>query len=101
MHMFSKKHYIIDLNLHSPFIAVESTVCIFFIFWPSKICVSTTSIISYLSLPGGAFPPADVTILPHRVMLPSHEAKMSSLPPLHLPAMLCPIASTLKLKLKH
>jgi hypothetical protein len=34
-------------------------------------------------------------------MLPSHWAKLNPLPPLHLPATLCPVVSLLEPKLKH
>jgi hypothetical protein len=50
MHMFSKK-LIVALNLHHPFVPDESTAWIFFIFWPSKICVSLTSVVFFF------FPP--------------------------------------------
>jgi hypothetical protein len=53
------------------------------------------------SLPGAASPTADVVRPPCHVALPFHWAKTSSLPPLHLSAMICPIASPLKPKLKH
>jgi hypothetical protein len=52
-------------------------------------------------LPSAASPLADVTTLPPYVMLPSHGAKTSLLPSLHLFAMLHPVASPLKPKLKH
>jgi hypothetical protein len=66
-------------------------------------------------LPGVASPPADITapqrhvapapadvVTPqHRAALPSHEAKMSSLPPLHLLAMLRHVTSPLKPKSKY
>jgi hypothetical protein len=44
VHMFSKRtltHHF--LNLHHPFVAAES------ITWPSKICVSPTDVVSFLS----------------------------------------------------
>jgi hypothetical protein len=53
------------------------------------------------SLSGVSSPPDDVVTLPRHVTLPSHEVKMSSLPPLHLPAILHLIVSHLDLKLKH
>jgi hypothetical protein len=53
------------------------------------------------SLPGGFSPSADVAILPRHITLPSHGAETSSLPPLHHPATLHPIASPLELKPKH
>jgi hypothetical protein len=43
----------------------------------------------------------DVVTLPLRVTVPSHWAKMSSLPSLHLSATLCPAALSLESKLKH
>jgi hypothetical protein len=52
-------------------------------------------------LSGGTSPLADIIILSHRVTLPFHRTKMTSLPPLHLSAMLHPIDSLLKPKLKH
>jgi hypothetical protein len=53
------------------------------------------------SLLGVASPSDDVVTPRHRITLPFHWAKMSSLPPLHLPGTLCPITSPLELKLKH
>jgi hypothetical protein len=47
------------------------------------------------------FPLPDVATSLRRVVLPSHEVKMSSLPPLHLLLILHPIASPLEPKLKH
>jgi hypothetical protein len=40
-------------------------------------------------------PHADVAMPPHRVTLPSHGAKTSSLPPLYLPTTLRPVTSLL------
>jgi hypothetical protein len=42
---------IIALNLYHPFVEAESTVLIFFIFWPSKIRINPTGIVSSLSPP--------------------------------------------------
>jgi hypothetical protein len=39
------------LNLHHPFIPAESIIWIFFIFWPGKIHVNPTGIVSSLSPP--------------------------------------------------
>jgi hypothetical protein len=50
---------------------------------------------------GTASPPSDIATLLCRVTFPSHWAKMRSLPPLHLLAMLRPIGSLLEPKLKH
>jgi hypothetical protein len=76
-------------------------VWIFFIFWPSKIRVSPTGIISSL------FPPRCRFSFGRRrhattpcVTLPSHWVKTSSLPPLHLLAMLHPVTSPLEPKLR-
>jgi hypothetical protein len=74
---------------------------IFFIFRSSKIRVSPTNIVSSFFLPGDASPPVDIGIPPRRVTLLFYRAKISSLPLLHLPTMLCPVASPLELKLKH
>jgi hypothetical protein len=85
--MFLKnKLLIIALNLYHPFVAAESTTWIFFIFWRSKIHVSSTGIVSSLS------PPVDINMSLCHVPLPSRGAKMSSLPPLHLPTTLYPVA---------
>jgi hypothetical protein len=53
LHIFFKKlnQFIIVVNLLCPFIAAESTTWIFFIFWPSKIYVSLTEVVSSLSSP--------------------------------------------------
>jgi hypothetical protein len=53
------------------------------------------------SLPDPATLPADITTPLHRVTLPFDGAKMNSLPPLHLPAMLYPVAFPLESKLKN
>jgi hypothetical protein len=50
---------------------------------------------------GATSPPADVAMPLRRVMLPSHGAKTSSLPPLHFNAMPHPGASPLEQKPKH
>jgi hypothetical protein len=52
-------------------------------------------------LPGAASPLFDIAMLPHRATIPSHKAKTSSLPPLHLLATLHPVTSPLELELKH
>jgi ABC-type amino acid transport system permease subunit len=52
-------------------------------------------------LSGAAFPLANVVTLSRRVTLPFDWANMSSLPLLHLPIILCPVVSPLKVKLKH
>jgi hypothetical protein len=52
-------------------------------------------------LSGVTFPPVDVATPQRRVVLPSHGAKTSSLPPLHLSATLHLVASPLELKSKH
>jgi hypothetical protein len=41
-------------------------------FWPSKIHVSPTNIVSSLSLLGATSPLADIVMPPFRVTLPSH-----------------------------
>jgi hypothetical protein len=98
--MFSKKKkLIVALNLHHSIVATESKARIFFIFWPSKIHVSLTSIVS--PLPDATSPLVDIATPSRRVMFPCHAVKMSSLSLLHLPAMLHPIISPLELKLKH
>jgi hypothetical protein len=94
MHMFFKKNLIVALHLHHPFVTVESIALTFIIFRPNDASPP-------FPLPGAASPLADVTTPPRRVTLLSHGAKMSSLPPLHLPAMLRPFASPLEPKLKH
>jgi hypothetical protein len=48
-----------------------------------------------------ASPLADVVMSLCRVTLPSHSAKTSLLPPVHLPAMFHPVASPLEPKLKY
>jgi hypothetical protein len=73
----------------------------FFIFFASKIRVSSTGSIAPLPLSGDASPLTDVTMSPSHVTLPSHGVKMSSLPLIHLRATLCPISSPLKPKPKH
>jgi hypothetical protein len=50
---------------------------------------------------GVTYPPSDIVTSPRHVTLPSHRAKMSSLPLLHLPTTLCPVASPFKPKPKH
>jgi hypothetical protein len=55
----------------------------------------------YDTVPGATSPLIDVTTPPCRIMHPSYEVKMSSLPLLHLPVMLHPIVSPLELKSKH
>jgi hypothetical protein len=52
-------------------------------------------------LPGATSCLADITTLLRRVMLPSHGAKIFSLPSLHLLTMIHLVASPLKLKPKH
>jgi hypothetical protein len=52
-------------------------------------------------LPGATSPPTDVVTPPHHITLLFHGAKMSSLAPLHIPAIIRLIVSPLKLKLKH
>jgi hypothetical protein len=76
-------------------------VWIFFIFWRSKIHVRPTRVASSLSPPGAISPPADIVMPPRRVTLHSHWAKMSTLTPLHLPAMIRPITSPLDPKSKY
>jgi hypothetical protein len=53
LYIYSKKlnYLIIILNIHCPFVTTESTVWIFFIFQPSKICVSPTDVVSSISPP--------------------------------------------------
>jgi hypothetical protein len=51
LHMFKKNYLITVLNLHRSFVPAESTTWIFFIFWPSKIHVSPTDIVSSISPP--------------------------------------------------
>jgi hypothetical protein len=53
------------------------------------------------SLSDASSPPDDVVTLSRHVTLSSHEAKTSSLSPLHLPAILHLVASHLDLKLKY
>jgi hypothetical protein len=50
---------------------------------------------------GATSPPANVVTPSRHATLPFYWAKMTSLPPLHLPVMFCPIASPLETKLKH
>jgi hypothetical protein len=52
-------------------------------------------------LPGVASPLADVITLPHRVTLPSHWTKMSSLSLFHLSVMVHPVAFPLEPKPKY
>jgi hypothetical protein len=103
MHMFSNK-----FKLTHRYFTSWPSICKswinhvnFLYFLPSKICDSQTTLSPPFSLSGAASPLADVATLPRHVIVPSHETKMSSLPPLHLPTMLHPIVLPLKLKLKH
>jgi hypothetical protein len=91
----------VTLNLHRLFVAAESITLIFFIFWPNKIHVRPTGIVSFVFPPGAASPLADVATSPHRVSLPSHGAKTNSQLPLHFLVTLHSVASPLELKLKH
>jgi hypothetical protein len=79
MYMFKKNQLIIVL-------AAESIAWIFFI----SVRFALVQLMSShpFPLPGGASPPADIVILLRRVTLLFHGGKMSSLPPLHLSAML-------------
>jgi hypothetical protein len=99
-HFKKNNQFIIALNIHRPFVAAESTTWIFFIFQPSKICVSP-GVVSSLSPLCTVSPPADIATPPCHVTLPSYGAKTSLLPLLHLPVTLCLVASSLKPKLKH
>jgi hypothetical protein len=53
LYIYSKKlnYLIIILNIHCAFVTAESTVWIFFIFQPNKICVSPTDVVSSISPP--------------------------------------------------
>jgi hypothetical protein len=50
---------------------------------------------------GNTSPLAHITMLPRRVVFPSHGAKTSSLPPLHLLVVLCSVTSPREPKSKH
>jgi hypothetical protein len=77
-------------------------LCGFSSFFGQVRFMSTQLVLSPpFSFPGATSPPVDVVTPPCRVTLPSHWVKMSSLPPLHLPVTLCPVASPLESKLKH
>jgi hypothetical protein len=52
-------------------------------------------------LPDATSPPTDVAMPSRRIVLPSHGAKASSLPPLNVPATLDPVASPHELKSKY
>jgi hypothetical protein len=65
-------------------------------FYPSKIRVNPIGIVSSLSPPQ-----CHIAGRRRHVTLPSHGAKTSSLPPLHLPETLRLIASPLELKPKY
>jgi hypothetical protein len=112
--MFFKKIKLTHYCFKSLFVTAESTTWVLFIFWPSKIRVNPTGVVSSFPLLGAASPLTDLaTALRHIALpfhgaktsslppLPSHGAKTSSLPPLHLPAMLHPVVSPLEPKLKH
>jgi hypothetical protein len=71
---------------------------IFFIFWPSKIRISPTDIVSSLFPPRCRLSSGQRC---HAVTLPFHGAKTSSLHPFHLLVTLRPVTSHLEPKLKH
>jgi hypothetical protein len=90
------------LNLYHPFVTTESIALIFFSFFGLVRFASGQLVSSSpFALLYAVSPPSDIATLPRRVMLPSHGAKTSSLPPLFLPAILHPIASSFKSKPKH
>jgi hypothetical protein len=60
----------------------------FFIFRPVKFVLAQLASSPYFSLPSGTSPLTDVVIPLHRVMLPFHGVKTSSLALLHLSATL-------------
>jgi hypothetical protein len=66
----------------------------FLYFWPSKICVSPTDVVSSLSSFRCRLSSDRHCHAVCRVALRSHGAKTSSLLPLHLPATLCPVVSS-------
>jgi hypothetical protein len=68
---------------------------------PVRFMLAQSTMSPPFPLPGAASPLAIVVTPPHHVTLPPHWAKMSLLPPLHLPATLCSIASPLEPKLMH
>jgi hypothetical protein len=71
-----------------------------FLSFLGRVRFASTQLTPYppFPLPGGASPPAQIIIPLHRVTLPSHGVKMSSLPLFHLLITLHPVASPLKLK---
>jgi hypothetical protein len=74
---------------------------IFLIFWPSKFVSAQPVLSPPFPVISAASHPVDVVTPPHRVTLPSHGAKTSLLPLLHLSTMIHLIISPLKSKLKH
>jgi hypothetical protein len=94
LYMFKNINSTLLLNLHRPFIATESIVCIFFSFF-SPVRFASAQLASFPPFPlsVAASPPANVATSPHRVTFPSHGVKTSSLLSLHLPATLRPIIS--------
>jgi hypothetical protein len=89
------------LNLHHLFVPAE-LMCVFSSFF-DRVRFASAQPPSSPSFPflGATSPPADIITSLHRVTLPSQYAKTSSLPLVHIPAMLCPITSPLEPKLKH
>jgi hypothetical protein len=74
----------------------------FFLFFSPVRFVSTQLMsFSLFLLPGAASPSTDVITAPHRITLPSHWAKMSSLHSLYLSVTLCPVAYPLEPILKY
>jgi hypothetical protein len=70
-------------------------------FQSTKIRISPTDIVSSLFPPRCRLSFVDVVTSLHRVTFPSHRAKMSSLPLLHLLITFHPIISPLELKMKY
>jgi hypothetical protein len=73
----------------------------FLIFDPISFMLAQLALSHTFPLPGATSPLVDTTTPSHRVMLPFHWVKMSSLPPLHLSAMIYPVASPLEPKSKY
>jgi hypothetical protein len=76
-------------------------VCIFFNFPSVRFASAQLTSSPLFFLPGAASTPSDVATPLHRVTLPFHVVKMSSLLPLHLLSTLHLVVSPLKLKLKY